>query len=1028
MLPSPIAVKLGNDTSICDSRPFKLDVNQVNASYKWLNGSTSSSIEIKASGIYAVAVSNANGCTSKDTISIDMKASPKFSLGPDTIICANELPFYLNAWAKANSYIWSNSAVDSTISVTSSGVYIAKALASNACSFSDTVSVTINENPIVNLGNDVLICSGSSVVLNANSLGNQVKWSTGDNTQTVSANLAGIYSVEATNTFGCKAKDNITVTEKTIDKPNLGKDLKLCTYDFPKTIIAPSGYTSYSWLNRSNTSKQIISNTTEDLILEVKDSINCIAYDTLSVIQLNTPSVELGTDTSFCKGNIFKLNAQNIGAHYLWSNGDTSQTITVNLAGIYGVNVNFDNGCKASDERNVTMYLAPKVDLGSDKNLCKGQTWQLNAANSGATYLWSTTETSQDITVSTSANYKVEIIDNHGCKANDEVLVTFENANLPTLGTDISSCKSVVLDAGTTANAYLWSTNETTRNITINKSGEYVVSTFTVNKCIASDTINVNINSSPKLNLGIDTSICANQSLILNAQNLGSSYVWSTSEVSQTIKTNKAGQYFVRITNASNCTTSDTINVGVNAITNFNLGNDKDICKGSIAALKGPVQTNGVSYLWNTGEISDNINVTTSGDYSLTFTNNKNCKTKDTIHVDVHEYPVVSLGKDTSVCGKIILDAKNSGNKYLWNDKKTTQLDTVLITGLCYVNVTSPFNCTSRDSINIEIKNKPTVNVGNDIVGCKGDTTLLSVSTDATTFNWNTLETSQKIKVINGGNYFVNASNTNGCTNSDTLLLTIKNKPTLVLKDEYVVCSNAIQKIDAGNSGSSFTWTSDKGFTSSQQSIVISGQGTYYLKIKNKDGCIAQDTIVVKASPNAVYANFLSVSGANVGDTVKMLNMSYPQPFTSKWTFGDGLISTETDPIHVYYLDTTVLTRTLTVTNGFCTDTKTKTIKVYRKKQTTVPIQTAKLDYIISANVYPIPNDGRFVFETELAVDESIHLDLFDLEGHIISSKDYNQSRFHHTMFEHQELKSGMYFLRMIVQNQSKIFKIIIAK
>jgi hypothetical protein len=122
------------------------------------------------------------------------------------------------------------------------------------------------------------------------------------------------------------------------------------------------------------------------------------------------------------------------------------------------------------------------------------------------------------------------------------------------------------------------------------------------------------------------------------------------------------------------------------------------------------------------------------------------------------------------------------------------------------------------------------------------------------------------------------------------------------------------------------------------------------------------------------------------------------------------------------------LTRKLTVTNGVCSDTKIKTIKVYRKGGTTSKSNVKNTEYIVTANVYPNPSDGRFLFESELVVEREMQLDLYDLEGHVLMSKHYPQTRFHHALFDEREIKSGMYFLRMIVENQSKIFKIIIVR
>ena len=106
---------------------------------------------------------------------------------------------------------------------------------------------------------------------------------------------------------------------------------------------------------------------------------------------------------------------------------------------------------------------------------------------------------------------------------------------MPVLGADISACSAIPLDAGVDAKSYLWSTNETTKVITANITGEYVVTTFTTNKCIAKDTVNVNVFGNPVVNLGKDTVICDNQSLKIYAGNAGATYLWSTAATSENI-------------------------------------------------------------------------------------------------------------------------------------------------------------------------------------------------------------------------------------------------------------------------------------------------------------------------------------------------------------------------------------------------------------------------------------------------------------------------------------------------------------
>ncbi|RUT72627.1 hypothetical protein DLK05_17410, partial [Ancylomarina longa] len=150
----------------------------------------------------------------------------------------------------------------------------------------------------------------------------------------------------------------------------------------------------------------------------------CSASDDVNVTVHANPIVDLGADQQTCAGSSITLDAGNAGATYLWSTGETTQTISTSTSGNYSVVVTNTNGCSASDDVNVTVHANPIVDLGADQQTCAGSSIILDAGNAGATYLWSTGETTQTISTSTSGNYSVVVTNTNGCSASDDVNVT----------------------------------------------------------------------------------------------------------------------------------------------------------------------------------------------------------------------------------------------------------------------------------------------------------------------------------------------------------------------------------------------------------------------------------------------------------------------------------------------------------------------------------------------------------------------------------------------------------------------------
>ena len=190
----------------------------------------------------------------------------------------------------------------------------------------------------------------------------------------------------------------------------------------------PEGFTS----NEQNPTALPLENT--QYMVAVSDGIITL-YDTVAVVVWPLPEVNLGDDQVLCGQTQTTLDAGNEGSTYRWSTGDTTQTITATGEGIqnFSVEVTNENGCSSSDTVTIHFAPLPQVDLGIDTSLCGGRSYALNAGNEGSTYLWSTGETTQSITVDTTGigygmqNVSVEVTSPFGCVDADSVTIAFIN-------------------------------------------------------------------------------------------------------------------------------------------------------------------------------------------------------------------------------------------------------------------------------------------------------------------------------------------------------------------------------------------------------------------------------------------------------------------------------------------------------------------------------------------------------------------------------------------------------------------------
>ena len=113
--------------------------------------------------------------------------------------------------------------------------------------------------PIVNLGNDLSVCMGDSLVLDAGNPGANYLWSTGEITQTITVGTAGTYWVEVTDTNGCQRMDTIVIGLDPLPVVNLGPDTVICIGDSIPLDAGNPGAT-YIWSN-GKTTRIIAANT-----------------------------------------------------------------------------------------------------------------------------------------------------------------------------------------------------------------------------------------------------------------------------------------------------------------------------------------------------------------------------------------------------------------------------------------------------------------------------------------------------------------------------------------------------------------------------------------------------------------------------------------------------------------------------------------------------------------------------------------------------------------------------------------------
>lgn len=135
------------------------------------------------------------------------------------------------------------------------------------------------------------------------------------------------------------------------------------------------------------------------------------------------------------------------------------------------------------------------------------------------------------------------------------------------------------------------------------------------------------------------------------------------------------------------------------------MGADTSLCSGDIVKLNGG---NFDHYQWSNGLSSSSINVSASGTYNVTVSDDFGCRGTDNIIVNVDPIPQVQLGNDTTICigSNVVLDA-GLHNSYTWSNGESNQQVSVNQTGNYTVTVSDNNNCTATDDIMVNVQALP---------------------------------------------------------------------------------------------------------------------------------------------------------------------------------------------------------------------------------------------------------------------------------------------------------------------------------
>ena len=428
------------------------------------------------------------------------------------------------------------------------------------------------------------------------------------------------------------------------------------------------------------------------------------------------------------------------------------------------------------------------ISMPDTLNVCHGDTVTMPATITGtdsvssiawtpATGLSATNILHPVLTATTSGWYDITVQSLVPvCSVTDSIYVNVHTADTAFSHTDTTVCVlafPLTLNAPAVYTSYIWNTGAATSSI--NVTGEGVFWVKNVSTCtLLTDTFHISITNPDTVKQVIDTSICSGGgSVALYAPSGFAAYLWNTGDITPSITVAATGTYWVEATIVGDCAMQiDTFHIAAALPVITSQAINTAFCPGTTIILDAGAGYS--SYLWNTGAVSETINVNTAGIYFVTDINNANCTgLADTFTVRAITAPVVALGADTSICpgDSVILSSPLSVGAFYWSTGASTQ--TIMVTtGGTYALTVTDSGCSAADTIDVVQLHVPSAfDLGADTILCKGDILILSCGN--TPAIWNTGVTATNITVTDSGTYWAAERNACGIT-TDTINVDIE--------------------------------------------------------------------------------------------------------------------------------------------------------------------------------------------------------------------------------------------------------------
>ncbi|MFZ7144934.1 MAG: CotH kinase family protein [Bacteroidota bacterium] len=1064
----------------CDGQLIAVGTSPYQKTYEWDNGSSGDTLSGMCSGTQTVTFKDAIGCTRTATATITEPAvlvlnTSAVNAPCNASGCTGQATASVSGGTTPYTYAWSNGQTTATATALCSGTYTVNVTDAKGCSKTSTVTINNPSSPIVTLNSATNpTCfnqaNGSASVSVTGGVGPYTySWSpSGGNNSSASNLAAGNYVVTATDATGCPTSFNVTLTQPTsIALSVTANNVRCFGASTGSALASASGGTGayqFTWLPSGATGAQINNLPAGNYSVRVTDANSCSRTEPVTITQAPLINANISSTVVNCNngndGSASVIASGGTGSlTYLWNPGSqTTNSISGLTPGTYSVAVRDSFGCTVNQSVTLTNPPLLTASTSSTTSICTSATGSAQVSASGGTgtysYLWQPNgQTTASINNIIAGNYSVTVTDQRGCTVNPSVIVnsasgmTVNVANLSNVscfgGTNGAATVSVT--GAKLPMTFEWSpiggTDSSATNL---PAGVYSVEINDDNGCTTIQQITIQEPDQLIVSATQDSLTCFGGNNGRATANVTGgtapyTYLWSPSGGVNSVANNLiAGNYTVNVTDANNCSSTQSVSVlqptrvsATSSVVNSTCGNGNGFIRINPSGGTAPY-----SYSWNPFvSTADSAYDLMPGNYSITVIDANACSRSVSVTVSTTSLPEVTVASMTETScnstddGSIILSTTGGTGTLIYSwlpDVSNSSSATQILGGIYSIVVTDAIGC--QDSIGV-ILPEPSplgalmipydascygVNDGRIVAHVGGGTSPY-------TYLWTPgAQVTDSAINLSPGTYSVLMTDSRGCTaiasatvqSPDSLSIT----STATLHTCYSECNGFAElNVSGGSAPYSYLWCN----SSTDASITNACAGICTVQISDAMGCIenrqftfTQDDSLTLVTSHT-NASCISCSDGTADATV---SGGFP-PYRYSWTPGN--------------FTTASISGLTSGTYFVCITDSNACVKC----DSVIVLEPGTATEVIKGNnsplyVYPNPAGDYAVFAFMTNFYQSVSIKIYDVTGKLVKTvfDDEIDSGEHLIRVETRELVPGVYYYAYSNRTSVKTGALIISK